>query len=36
MPGAETILAESAIDGLPDIGAQMAKHFREVFQGAQA
>jgi hypothetical protein len=36
IPGAETILAESAIDGLPDIGSQMAAHFRDIFQGAQA
>ncbi len=36
IPGAETILAETAIDGLPDIGSQMAAHFRSVFSGAQA
>lgn len=34
IPGAETILAESAIDGLPDIGSQMAAHFRVIFAGA--
>ena len=33
--GAEAILAEAAVAGLPDIGSQMAAHFRGIFVGAQ-